>query len=75
MLDGAGADLMAACGSIVATSATLTGMFYKRIQSSENKFHSALEELNKKLNRIDKNLAVNTAFIDQILNKRRDEKW
>jgi hypothetical protein len=70
MLDVAGAEIITACGSIIATSATLTGMFYKRIQSSENKFHKAFDEMNKKLNRIDINLAVNTAFIDQLLKQK-----
>jgi hypothetical protein len=70
MLEMAGVEVMAACGSIVATSATLTGMFFKRIQKSENKFQLAIDTLSTKLNRIDKNLAVNTAFIDQLLKKK-----
>jgi hypothetical protein len=70
MIDVIGTEVLAACGSIIATSATLTGMFYKRIQHSETKFHGALDDMNKKLNRIDKNLAVNTAFIEQMLRQK-----
>lgn len=70
MVDIAGTEFITACGSIIATSVTLTGMFYKKIQSIENKFHFSFDEMSKKLNRIDKNLAVNTAFIDQLLKQK-----
>lgn len=70
MLDIACPEVITACGSIIATSATLTGMFYKRIQGSENRFQLAFDSMNEKLNKIDKNLAVNTAFIDQLLKQK-----
>jgi hypothetical protein len=69
-MDAANSEVMTACASIFATTATLTGLFFKRIQQSENKLHDAIDDVNEKLNRIDKNLAVNTAFIEQLLKQK-----
>lgn len=71
MVDIPYSELIAAGSSLVATSVTFSRIFFKRVKVIEDKFVCGFEKLNDKLNRIDKNLAVNTAFIDQILKKER----
>jgi hypothetical protein len=63
-------EVIAAGGTLVATAFTFSRLFFKKINSIEQQFVIGFEKVNHKLNKIDKNLAVNTAFIDQILKQK-----
>lgn len=74
-------QLVTAFGSIVATGITLSKIFFRRVETMEKTFSNRvdslggnIEKIQENLSRIDKSLAVNTAFIDQILH-RGEEKW
>lgn len=63
-------ELFTCIGSIVATSFTFSKMFFSRLNKLENSFRESIEKLNDQLQAMDKNLAVNSAIIDQYLKGR-----
>lgn len=56
-------------GTIVATGFTFSKIFFRRVDTIEKVFKESIDKLNDNLSRIDKNLAVNTALIDQVIKK------
>lgn len=55
--------------TLVVTGITFSKIFFKRVDTLEATFKSSVTSINDNLIRVDKNLAVNTALIDQILKK------
>jgi hypothetical protein len=67
MIDITFHELVTICGSALAGIGAVSGFFFKCFQNVMKK----IESINFKLADIDKNLAVNTAFINELLKKER----
>jgi len=63
-------EIMTCVGSIIATSFTFSKMFFSRLNKLENSFGESIEKLNDQLQNMDKNLAVNSAIIEQFMKGR-----
>lgn len=67
MIDFTFQEIATISGSIITGIGAVSGFFFKRFTL----VMSRIESINAKLADIDKNLAVNTAFINEILKKER----
>jgi hypothetical protein len=67
MIDITFQELFTLCGSILTGIGVVSGFFFKKFAVVMSK----IESMDFKLADIDKNLAVNTAFINEILKKER----
>ena len=68
-MDDSTYQLIASTSTIIATGFTISKIFFKRIDTIETTFVESIRKINENLGRVDKSLAVNTALVDQILNK------
>lgn len=64
-------NVISTAGTALATGVTLSKLFFSRISELEKAWVSFSDKVNRKLNDLDKNLAINMTIIEQL----KEQLW